>query len=268
MPTAAERLSSIRLKLDRAIKHRSELEATLRRFIATNPLAIERRREGRDGAYSSYYATHVAAIPDEISMIAGDALHCARTALDHLACQLVSAAGGTVTGQTKFPVAENETKYANAFDSATRGMSPAAIKAIDAMRPYGIQDTAMGPRFMLFFDGAPIGPKLWLLHKLDIIDKHRLILAVGSAVSAVEPGWMETPSLETLVVPMTPSCPLKVGDCVHENFVPDAQLKREPQIGFDVALGEEAVGVPLLGLVRLLHEATEEVVRVLTPHLN
>jgi hypothetical protein len=52
-------------------------------------------------------------------------------------------------------------------------MSSAAIAAIDAVQPYG--------------GGNDV---LWHLHALNNIDKHRLILTVGSAVRSVDIGSM------------------------------------------------------------------------------
>jgi hypothetical protein len=63
----------------------------------------------------------------------------------------------------KFPIAYNSQTYESKKPRCVEGATREAIVAIDMLKPYA--------------DG---NPALWLLYKLDILDKHTLILAVGS----------------------------------------------------------------------------------------
>jgi hypothetical protein len=78
--------------------------------------------------------------------------------------------GGKVNKNIAFPIAENKLIYDEIKERRTKGMSSAAIAAID-VQPYG--------------GGNDV---LWHLHALNNIDKHRLILTVGSAVNSVDLG--------------------------------------------------------------------------------
>src|SRR6266550_3389735 len=95
-------------KVKRAKKHIEELERVIRAagfpclgddFIRceNDPSKQERR----------YYCIKVPAIPDDVPLIAGDAIQNLRTALDHLACHLT----GTTGRDIYFPIAELEPNY-------------------------------------------------------------------------------------------------------------------------------------------------------------
>jgi hypothetical protein len=92
----------------------------------------------------------------------GDALHCARTPLDHLAYILVLADGGQPTTQTAFPIFDNRVSRSD-LRGKVKGASQQAISDILDLHPWRGGDD-----------------KLWLLHRLDIIDKHRLLLTVAN----------------------------------------------------------------------------------------
>ena len=108
-----------------------------------------------------YTMDSVEPIPPEIPVLAGDVIQNLRSALDHVAYQLfrivqeLRERASTVY----FPIAENHTKYQAQKGGQTSGMSRQAIGAIDAIQPYRGGNDA-----------------LWHLHKLNIIDKHRLNL--------------------------------------------------------------------------------------------
>jgi hypothetical protein len=68
-----------------------------------------------------------------------------------------------------FPVAENFQKYEKDKHKKMYGASHVTINSIDAIRPYkGGNDL------------------IWSLHSLNNIDKHRLLLTVGSVAAGVE----------------------------------------------------------------------------------
>lgn len=93
MPTAAERLSRIRLKIERAKKHIREFEQRLEAFRLRNPYGFMREDDPNTG--ERIYKVRVSEEPpvEDLALIAGDAIHQTRSALDHLAWQLVEANG-------------------------------------------------------------------------------------------------------------------------------------------------------------------------------
>jgi hypothetical protein len=103
----------------------------------------------------------------------GDAIHNLRSALDHLAYQLVDIGteGKGPFEDVYFPISRNAAIYEKAKVRKVAGMVKEAIGAIDAVKPYG--------------GGNDL---LWDLHRFDILDKHRLLILVGSAFQSVNLG--------------------------------------------------------------------------------
>ena len=96
--------------------------------------------------------------------IAGDVVQNLRTALDHLANQLVWAGSGDPPSRrVEFPIAKDSGTYEREKARKVEGMCPKAIKAIDALKPYK--------------DGNDL---LWKIHELNNIDKHRALFTVDS----------------------------------------------------------------------------------------
>ena len=137
-------------------------------FKKSSPYKIGGKDDPKTG-HLLYYITKADDVPLLIAVIAGDVLQNLRTALDYIAWQICPAS--LRHPQTSFPVSDNATKYEAEKLRKIKGMPQAAIDAIDATKPYkGGNDT------------------LWRLHRLNIIDKHRLLLTVGTAFSAVNIG--------------------------------------------------------------------------------
>lgn len=167
--TADERLAVIGLRIERARKHLRELEGEVNAFLATEPYKVGVKRDP-DTRRMIYYVTEVRDTPAPLGAIAGDVIHSARTALDHLAYQLVLVGTGR-PGPFKrvyFPIADSAVEYEAAKTKETTLMPAAAMAAIDALKPYrGGNDV------------------LWRLHRLDDVDKHRVLLTVGSNFESV-----------------------------------------------------------------------------------
>jgi hypothetical protein len=105
-------------------------------------------------------------IPATIVMIAGDVLNNLRSTLDHLAQQLylVGSGGSTFRDQTSFPIAETPKKFKSVLRGKVEGTRQDAIDAIRALEPY---------------TGGK-GADLWTFHRLNNIDKHRMILTLST----------------------------------------------------------------------------------------
>jgi len=151
------------LKLGRADKHIIDLE-----------LAMDGFRFGKEKPYSIGVKPHPVSeiqrvilfvetlkeVPDPIPLLIGDAVHNLRSALDHLAWQLVLANGEKPTRETEFPIGDPAKTYSAAFsDGKVKGMCVGAQKLIRDMQPCHSKDLT-----------------LWHLNTLDIADKHRLLI--------------------------------------------------------------------------------------------
>jgi hypothetical protein len=165
-----ERLNNIRAKIDRANTHIRDLEAEVKAFLSGKPYIIGTKRDAETRRLV-YYLTSVASTPICFSTIAGDAIQNLRSALDHLAYQLVIVGPGkTPSTHTSFPITDNVETYKR-WRMRTKGMHADAIRRIDELEPYkGGNDT------------------LWRIYKLDNIDKHRMLLTAGSAYRSVNIG--------------------------------------------------------------------------------
>jgi hypothetical protein len=158
------RIDSLWQKLERAEEHVRDLGREMTVFLESCPYSVAVKDDEESGK-RVYYALNVGDVPSRISAIAGDAIHNLRSVLDHLAWHLVDVAGNTPTFSTGFPVSFNATKYPDERKVKVKGMRQDAIELIDALKPYkGGND------------------EVWRLHRLDIIDKHRALIAAGMAV--------------------------------------------------------------------------------------
>jgi hypothetical protein len=99
--------------------------------------------------------------PERWTLLAGDAMHNARTALDHLAARLVELQGNDPE-KAAFPIFDSPPTAKNQwlFDRALEGMSRAHREAIVALQPYKNPQTQESDILLALQD-------------LDNLDKHR-----------------------------------------------------------------------------------------------
>ena len=76
---------------------------------------------------------------------------------------LYSLNGAATSDGTGFPIWKSQAKYESGRPGVANGISKAALDILYALKPYQGGNDA-----------------LWHLHRLDIADKHRLLLAVGA----------------------------------------------------------------------------------------
>jgi len=237
------RLDAIRSKINRASKHIDDLAAACKTFINATPFVLDRETDPSTGYYR-FRLIDIKEPPREIALIAGDAVHNLRSALDHLAYQLVLANGGTPLKQTCFPIFDDIAKYQRMDANKVRGMSQAARDAIDAVKPYKDGNNA-----------------LYTLHELDIADKHHALLitlvAVGEAsieVNASLPNFKAPP----FALPNFQT-PLNDGDVF---FVCGPGVENQTRIDFDIALCEPEIikGRPMARMMRQLVKEIDQTI--------
>jgi len=161
---ADSRLILVRVKIERAKKHVAELERILRSRSGHKHIkAVISEQNPNTGQILAKGIGTFRFMPFESVAIAGDAIQNLRSALDHLAYQLILVNGKQPTRWNGFPICEDLAAYKREKRGKVKGMRPEAKEAIDRVKPYG---------------GG--NDPLWVLHSLNIVDKHRLIFTVGT----------------------------------------------------------------------------------------
>ena len=269
--TADERLALVRVKIERAKQHIRELNAEVKSFFDTHPYVIGTKRNPQTRQLI-YYVTSVRETPITLAAIAGDVLQNLRSALDHLAYQLVlvGTSGVGSAYHVSFPIADDAAKYKSESIRKVKGMRQDGIDAINAIKPYkGGNDT------------------LWRLHKLNNIDKHRFLITVGSAfrsinlmahaeqvfrqVLASDPNFSDFGEVKlpkAFFKSADRLFPLKAGDELFID-VPDAKVNEKMEFSFDVAFGEPQVveGESLLETLQHMADLVDHLVFSFAPLL-
>ncbi len=265
MPTVDERLKHVTLKIKRAEKHVADLERELRAFLESGPYKVGAKHDPATRKLI-YYVSSAEPVPDCLPLIAGDAIQNLMTALDHLAYQIVFHDTGDSPPNPKwiyFPIAADAVKYEATKRGKMEGARQETFDAIDALKPYkGGNDL------------------LWVLYRLNNIEKHRLLLTVGSQAAGINLGQLmaghlsgtfsteATAAFESMNVFLNPAdkgFPLKAG---FELYIggPDEKPNPKQQFRFDVALSEPGIidGKPLLETLNQLTALVDSIVTTLT----
>ncbi len=205
-------------------------------------------------------------VPEEIALITGDIIQNLRSALDHLAYKLftVGSGNGTSGSHIYFPIADNFAQYERDKGGKTRGIAQQAKDVIDTIRPYhGGNDT------------------LWKIHKLNIIDKHRLLVTLGSAYSSMDIGAdvvesfkrtfpdRKIPAMPFFVKPADNLFPLKAEDELFSDL-PDAKPIPNLQFKFDIVIHEPGIaeGEPLIEMLQAMIDSVHSLVPLFEPLLT
>jgi hypothetical protein len=268
---AHERLQLIAVKLDRAREHLATLSADVRAYLDSRPYVVEAKR-APDTRRLIYFVAGLRPTPSRVPAVLGDAIHNLRSALDHLAYQLVWVGSGKKpSSHVYFPIGDDRVKYLEQRRRQVKGAAPAAIATLDNLMPYRGGNDA-----------------LWRLHKLNNVDKHRVLLTAGSAFQSVNIGahmsremqrqiasspmaeaFSGMPDLDLFIRPADRMFPLKAGD---ELFIdgPDAEVNDKLQFRFEVCFGEKdiAFGVPIIESLASMVQLVEQILPKFESHLQ
>src|SRR5437763_15177075 len=102
-------LSGVRAKIERAKQHIRDLDARIDSFRESRSYITFADKQSEEGE-SRLHLTIKPRLPVEFGLIAGDAVHNLRSALDHTACQL-GVAGGDTSYRQAFSIFESRAKY-------------------------------------------------------------------------------------------------------------------------------------------------------------
>ena len=248
--TALDRLANINIKVTRAKLHLSLLTTEVKNYLDSQPyevsVMLDLNKRPR------YYITKIRPPRPDISAILGEIIYNLRSSFDHLAYQLVLLGSAkTPSNRVYFPIADNQLTYFKIRDSYLMWVSPLAIAEIDSLKPYK--------------SGNEL---LWMLHKLNIIDKHRTLITAGSACRSINigatfdtkvmyehlkkvlPGGTDLskyPEVDLFIPPADRQFPLRQGYQLFTDL-PNAEPNKKIQFRFELGLGEKEVAYdkPLL----------------------
>jgi hypothetical protein len=169
MSKGTDALSDAYAKLDWATRHHEQMNALFSDYAKPGggderPVGI--RFHTRAKPPGSVIASFIVEepMPREMALLAGDLVHNARTALDHVLARLKDEFGGNA-GRGSFPICASEqdwqARVVNARNSSLKGLEQKAIDLIYAAQPLHAQ--------------SPNEDPLLLLNGLDNDDKHRLL---------------------------------------------------------------------------------------------
>lgn len=166
-------LEGCRAKTQRAKEHFLQLYAAHQEFLNLNPYGVI-VDDDPDTGKKTLRARVSREAPEEWALIIGDVIHNLRAALDYLAWQLVELGGGKTGTGIQFPVLyamEDEAgEHEATIAGQVKGAPPLALAVIDRLQPYHVGHPG--------FESHP----LYRLHRLDIRDKHHLLIVVGAAL--------------------------------------------------------------------------------------
>ncbi|MGA2980640.1 MAG: hypothetical protein ABSD76_13705 [Terriglobales bacterium] len=234
MPLPIEDVAS---KIKWANKHINDFMAAAVEFAKTDPYGTTVKTDPQS-QQRIYTITKITPIPAHLRLIAGDAIQNMRSALDYLACGLVRVATKAEPSKyVGFPISDSEplTKEEKAaFARQVKGMRQGTIDAIKAIKPYQRGNDT-----------------LWRLHRLNRIDKHRLLMAAGTSVALVNPGfhrelrdYVIRGSTEGIVpeaaTQLRDRFPLKAGDTFSVDLT-KPEMNDNPQFLLEIAFNEPGI---------------------------
>jgi hypothetical protein len=168
MPLSAEeRLIPIRVKIKRAKKHLSELEAAAEKYQDSYTHVAD---ENSKIAQGEPRLKKLPIIHFDMLAIAGDVLQNLRSALDHVMYHLALVANPNAREATlrqiSFPIGKSAGDYKSNPRGRIKGIiEPRAMQFIDGLKPYK--------------GGSDL---LWRLHETNNIDKHRKLISIGTEI--------------------------------------------------------------------------------------
>jgi hypothetical protein len=258
-----DRFESALQKIGRARKHADDLEAEVWAFWNTEPCEIE-MMDGTLAERSFYRVRRISSLPSNIPLIAGDAAHNIRSALDHFAWAAVSPEERGI--HTYFPVWNSTDGYAydklkKRVESQMRGASSELIEAIAKPEARETGGDSL----------------LWTVHELDRVDKHRLLLSTAVALTGigldgdsyeltVTKKFSGADSSRPLLLELLKWTPVEEGS---EFSCPDGTDfgALQTSLNFNVILGELGVlqDKSAVSQLRILADLAEKVIRDLSP---
>ncbi|SDA99353.1 hypothetical protein [Mesorhizobium qingshengii] len=157
-PSSFSRFESSYLKVERSKIHAEQFKSSIAEFFATNPYRAVIDPNSTN-ASKQLIIEQIEPTPKTLPLIIGDVIHNLRSALDHLASDLVLFKKASLDS-VYFPTGVDKDGYHNALTKPIRKAGLDAIKRLAKVEAY--------------YGGN--GAIIRALHDLDVADKHRAIV--------------------------------------------------------------------------------------------
>ncbi len=264
MKTAS--ISPVNIKLNRAKRILNSLILDVQKFFYSNPYSVFESEDPRTGDWSLRLKINNNP-PSEWSAEVGDIIHNLRSALDLLIYQLFIANGSNMIKDTGFPIYDKKKDLNKNGLKRIYGINPNAINIIKTIKPYRRGNL-----------------RLWQLHQVDIVDKHKIIIGIGGSHESViiDSGDMfknlenlspniSFPSIPIGIRPADRQFPLKDGDILfsvkkgndHENF-----KNTKNKLGLSFGDGKIIKYEPLVPTLQEFVGLVEDIINKLQPFIN
>lgn len=237
------------LKVKRAHTHICELKDKVATFCSKNPYQLVIERE------STQYKWVVRAkeeSPEDFPLIIGDAIHNLRSALDLLACDLVSLNNGNIKN-VYFPFCKAGTELEDTIKH--RHLDRAAQDLVDIIR-------SLKP-----YSGG--NNLLRAIHDLDIADKHQMIIP---SVASVEVTDLKLYRNNSMIASIQGMSLIGVKDGTIFMITPpidNIPIGQEFNITFNIVFGrnQPLEYQPILPILDQLHELVLNIIEKFIKHL-
>ena len=209
-----ERFDSALRKVEMARKHTDDLEMEVCAFWDAHPFEVEMVGAPLTGP-GSFRVKRMAPVPESIALIAGDAAHNIRSALDHFAWSAVPL--NQRGRQTCFPVWSNTSvptpaKWRKQVFHQLQGAETDLIEEVVKFEPWDTGRDSL----------------LWVINELDRIDKHRLLLTCGAFVH----NWSITQHIDVT------NPPLHILERMARAYAADMNDETSRQVTFALKAGD------------------------------
>lgn len=226
------------LKMGWAKHHLRALDEEIRKFLESKPYDLFSQDDLDAGEHVIHFK--IGAVPMWPHLMVGDFVSCLRASLDHLASALTLAPGGTPNERASFPViGVDNAEGRRQFKNAVVGIRQEAVDVIESLQPYHHRDTFKTT-------------KLWQLHRLWNIDKHRRVPVYGVSVKVplIYPADMSPIASGT-----------NDGNVMRFPLAAKGHIYLQPPVKLDIYCGDasEGIAVPFGELIDIHEFVAKEV---------
>jgi ribosomal protein S6E (S10) len=247
-------LTGPRLKLTRAANQLNALNDTIQGFHESKPYRIVVNTDEKPG----WYVARVQVLNDVDPMwgvIAGEVAHDLRSALDGLVWQLARLDSGLESTKSQLLVSLRRRSFRNAAKKGfLEELSTRHIAMLERFQPY---------------KGGDKHSSLWLLHQLNIADKHHAIQVIGATAQEFGfsiPGGQDLSGFRMLTGVMGKNRPLidgaKLGEAQILQPLSGNKVDVYPQLSVQIQFSEGCAAVeelPALSTLSRMAYAVQDV---------